>query len=57
MKAKGIATDLDYPEFFEVCFGDHRDEVPPYCEFKSTEEVIKLVHEALDNYIIQEEIL
>ena len=46
MKAKGIATDLDYPEFFEVCFGDHRDEVPPYCEFKSTEEVIKLVHEA-----------
>ena len=46
MKAKGIATDLDYPEFFDVCFGDHRDEVPEYCSFKSTEEVIKLVHEA-----------
>lgn len=46
MKAKGLATDLDYPEFFDVCFGDHRDEIPPYCEFKSTEEVIRLVHKA-----------
>ncbi len=46
MKDKGLITELDYEEFFEVCFGDHRDEIPPYCDFKSTEEVIELVHKA-----------
>ncbi len=46
MKARELITELEYEEFFEVCFGKHRDEVPAYCDFKSTEEVIDLVHNA-----------
>jgi predicted metal-dependent phosphoesterase TrpH len=46
MKAKGLATDLDYPEFFKVCFGVHRGEVPPTMSFLDTKSMIDLIHEA-----------
>ena len=44
LKAKGLATDKDYPEFCETCYGPHRSSVKPLHDFKSTEEVIRLVH-------------
>lgn len=46
MKAKGLITDNEYNDFFKTCYGVHRDEVPPCFEFKSTEEVIELIHRA-----------
>ena len=46
MKAKGLITDLDYPEFFETCFGKYRSMVPPTCEFMEAEELIPLIHRA-----------
>ena len=46
MKHKGLATDLDYPEYFETVFGKHRAEVPPLHEFMDVEELIPLVHRA-----------
>ena len=46
MKAKGLITDLEYSEFFETCYGKYRGQVPPKHSFKTTEEVISLVHGA-----------
>lgn len=46
MKAKGLITDLDYPEFYEVCFGVHRAEVPQKHSFMDAEDLIPLVHRA-----------
>ena len=46
MKAKGLITDLEYPEFFETCFGKHRHEVAPICEFMDVRDLIPLVHRA-----------
>ena len=46
MKAKGLCTDKDYPEFFATCYGPYRSTVEPLYSFKSTEEVIDLVHMA-----------
>ena len=46
MKAKGLVTDLDYPEFFETCYGNHRQDVPVLYDFKYDYEIIELVHKA-----------
>lgn len=46
MKSKGLATDLDYFDFFHKVFGKRRSEVPPAYEFKTANEIIKLVHDA-----------
>ena len=46
MKAKGLATDLDYFDFFNSVFGHRRSEVPPAYDFLPLEDMIKLVHEA-----------
>lgn len=46
MKAKGLATDLDYPLFFKNVYGPYRKTVPPLYPFKQVEEIIALVHEA-----------
>lgn len=46
MKAKGLIDDLQYPEFFETCYGKHRNEVPKLYDFKYDHEIIRLVHEA-----------
>lgn len=46
MKAKGLITDLDYPEFFNTCFGKYRSTVPPKHGFMDVEELIPLVHKA-----------
>lgn len=46
MKAKGLITDLEYTEYFETCFGNHRKDVAPLYDFKYDYEIIKLVHEA-----------
>ena len=46
MKSKGLATDLEYPEFFSTCYGVHRKEVPPKYQFLKAKEVIDLVHKA-----------
>ena len=46
MKAKGLVTDTDYPEFFETCFGKYRSTIPPKYPFINAEELIDLVHRA-----------
>ncbi len=46
MKAKGLITDLEYPDFFKTCFGAHRNEVPFQMKFMDTEKLIPLVHRA-----------
>ena len=46
MKAKGLITDLEYPEFFETCFGKHRSEVPEKHSFMDIKDLIPLVHRA-----------
>ena len=46
LKHKGLATDLDYPAYFENVFGKHRSEVPPLYDFLQVEEIISLVHAA-----------
>ena len=46
LKHKGLATDLDYPEYFETVFGKHRAEVPTICDFMDVEDLIPLVHRA-----------
>ena len=46
MVAKGLATYLDYPEFFKNVYGKHRAEVPPLHPFMEVEELIPLVHAA-----------
>lgn len=46
MKAKGLITDLEYPEFFETCFGKYRSQVPSKYSFMKAEDLIPLVHRA-----------
>lgn len=46
MKAKGLMTDKEYPEFFETCYGKHRNNAPLLYDFKYDYEIIQLVHEA-----------
>jgi len=46
MKAKGLKTDTDYPEFFRTVYGKRRKEVTPPYEFMAGEDIIKLVHDA-----------
>lgn len=46
MKAKKLLTDLDYPEFFETCFGEYRGQVPDKYEFMEASELIPLIHRA-----------
>ena len=46
MKAKGLITDTEYPEFFETCFGKYRHTIPPKYPFMNAEELIPLVHKA-----------
>ena len=44
MKAKGLKTDTDYPEFFAGVYGRRRSQVPPLYEFLSAEKIIALIH-------------
>ena len=46
MKSKGLITDIEYPEFFDTCFGIHRHEVPPKHEYMDVKELIPLIHRA-----------
>ena len=46
MKAKGLAVDTDYPEFFKTVYGPHRGEVPPAYPFLPAHELIALIREA-----------
>ncbi|MBQ3074907.1 MAG: hypothetical protein IJC26_02465 [Clostridia bacterium] len=46
MKAKGLVTDLDYNEFFQTCFGKHRNSIPKLYDYKYDHEIIQLVHDA-----------
>ena len=46
MKAKGLITDLEYTEFFNTCYGNHRKDVPSLYDYKYDHEIIRLVHEA-----------
>ena len=46
MKHMGIATDADYPAFFENVFHHHRREIPKLYEFLPIEEIIPLVKAA-----------
>ena len=46
MKAKGLKTDTDYPEFFRTVYGDRRREVVEPYPFMEGEDIIKLVHDA-----------
>ena len=46
MKAKGLISDLDYPEFFDTCFGKYRSIIPPKYNFMDAEKLIPLVHKA-----------
>lgn len=46
MKAKGVATDSDYNEFFATCYGKHRASIPRLYNYKTVDEIIDLVHRA-----------
>ncbi len=46
MKHMGLATDADYPAFFENVYHHHRREVPKLYEFLPMEEIISLVKAA-----------
>ena len=46
MKSKGLITDLDYPEFFETCYGPWRNRVPEIHKFMDVEDLIPIVHAA-----------
>ena len=46
MKHMGLASDLDYPDFFKNVFGKRRLEVPHLYEFLPIEELIPLVKAA-----------
>ena len=46
MKAKGIATDKDYSDFYQNVYGKHRAEVPKTFEFLSLEQIIPLIKAA-----------
>ena len=46
MQDKGLVTEKDYNEFFDVNFDKQRWQVPKYCDFLNKFEVIKLIREA-----------
>jgi len=46
MKAKGLITDIQYSEFFTICYGVHRSEVKSEVEFLDSDKLIELVHAA-----------
>ena len=46
LKAKGLKTDIDYPDFFRTVYGNRRSEVKSPYKFLPGEEIIKLVHDA-----------
>ena len=46
MKSKGLITDLDYPEFFETCYGPWHNRVPEIHKFMDVEDLIPIVHAA-----------
>lgn len=46
LKAKGLADDLDYLEFFNTCYGKHRSSIPRLYDYKNVDEIIDLVHRA-----------
>ena len=46
MKAKGLITDIQYSEFFTICYGAHRSEVKSEVEFLDSDKLIELVHAA-----------
>ena len=46
MKAMGLATDLDYPDFFKNAFGKRRGEVPDLYEFLPLPELLDLIKRA-----------
>lgn len=46
MKAKGLMTDLDYPTFFQTCYGKYRAQVSTEIQFMDTDQLIDLVHKA-----------
>ena len=46
MKKRGMATDLDYPAFFENVYGKHRREVPALYERLELRELLDLIKRA-----------
>jgi hypothetical protein len=46
MKAKGLATDLDYMNFFHTVYGKKRGEVKPPYEFKPIDRMLRLIRDA-----------
>ena len=46
MKAKGLKTDTDYPEFFRTVYGKRRREVKLPYDFKQAHEIVKLINDA-----------
>ena len=46
MKAKGLATDLDYMNFFHTVYGKRRSEVKPPYEFKPIDQMLRLIRDA-----------
>ena len=46
MKAKGLATDLDYMNFFRTVYGKRRGEVKPPFEFKPIDKMLRLIRDA-----------
>ena len=46
MKAKGIITDAEYPNFFDTVFGARRGEVPLLYPWRPVKDTIKLIKNA-----------
>ncbi len=46
MKAKGVITDAEYPNFFDTVFGDRRGEVPLLYPWRPVKDTIKLIKNA-----------
>ena len=46
LKAKGLKTDTEYPDYFRTVYGKRRSEVVSPYKFLPGEEIIKLVHDA-----------
>ena len=46
MKAKGLATDLDYMNFFTTVYGKRRSQVKPPYEFKPIDKMLRLIRDA-----------
>ena len=46
MKAKGLAKDSEYMNWFNLNFKDQRGKYPPVIKFKTLQEIVKLIKEA-----------